>query len=186
MIIDTKKITQTGTIEIKKNYGKTKTSIQRIRDKYKGAVDKKFAKYKFDKKRLLALEWRRDYIYKNINNIIKILEYYKAQYNRFYKFYINTYDAAIEIAKNQTLKKDKDPMYDRYKKYADLYYKWFDIIIPQSINSAKAEGRSHYYLPTAMSMNKLEGNNMAEKVYWTPYDSLQQSLKQLFIVGQVE
>lgn len=158
--------------EIKKNYGKTKSNIQRKRDLNRQSLEKTFKSYNFNKTRLKALEWRRN-IYSRPDAIIKIAEFYKGQYNRFYKFYSDVYDSALPIAKEKTGERAQDKSLARYKKYNDLYYKWFDIIIPQSMNSAKAEGRNYYYLPTAMAMNTIEGNNIAEKVYWTPFDSLE-------------
>lgn len=161
------------TLEIKKNYGYNKTKIQETRNRIKENLDKNFKSYKFAMSRLKALEFRKQ-IYSNTANIVRIAEYYKGQYNRFYKFYNSIYDSAKIIAEeeaNSQTEKGKDVNYLLYKKYNDLYDNWFNIIIPQSIISAKAEGRNHYYLPTATAMNAIEGNPAAEDVYWTPDDN---------------
>jgi hypothetical protein len=161
------------TLAIAKNYGFNKKKITAERDIVKKDVDKNFKAYKFAMGRLKALEFRKN-VYANTSNIVKIAEYYKGQYNRFYKFYDSMYDEAEVIAREKAsnLKEEgKDENYTLYKKYNDLFDNWFNIIVPQSINSAKAEGRTHYYLPTASAMNAVEGNSRAEEVYWTPDDN---------------
>jgi hypothetical protein len=170
---------------IKKNYGKNKADIQRTRDLIKDELKKSFNSYNFSKKQLKALEWRQ-IVYQDVNNIVHITEYYKGQFNRLYRFYNNIYESALPIAQEKITAKERDPNFARYKKYNDLYYKWFDIIVPQSINSAKAEGRPYYYLPTAMAMNAIEGNPAAEKVYWTPSDSLEEMKRGLNPILDIE
>jgi uncharacterized protein YoxC len=170
---------------IKKNYGTNKTKIKSFRDRAKEPLDKLFKSYAFYKKQLKGLEWRQT-VYQDVNNIVHIAEYYKGQFNRFYRFYNSVYESALPIAEEQIKAKDRDPNYARYKKYNDLYYKWFDIIVPQSINSAKAEGRPYYYLPTAMAMNAIENNPNAEKVYWTPSDSLEEVKRGLDPLKDIE
>lgn len=157
---------------LKKNFGYNRTAAKAYRDTYRTELDKMFKTYNHLKKRYKALEWRKT-VYADVNNIVRIAEFYKGQFNRFYKFYNDVYESAVPIAEKDIKGREQDSKYGMYKKYNDLYYKWFDIIIPQSINSAKAEGRTHYYLPTAMAMNKIEGNNIAEKVYWTPSDNME-------------
>ena len=172
------------TLEIRKNYGYNKTKIQETRNHIKQNLDKNFKSYKFAMSRLKALEFRKQ-IYSNSANIVRIAEYYKGQYNRLYKFYNSIYDSAKIIAEKQAdsqTETGKDVNYFLYKKYNDLYDNWFNVIVPQSIISAKVEGRNHYYLPTATAMNAIEGNPSAEDVYWTPDDNKMLMDK---IVGQV-
>jgi hypothetical protein len=162
---------------LRKNFGNHKLAVQGSRNRQRDVVDKAFNRYKFNKKQLKGLEWRRE-VYKNPNNIIAIAEYHKGQFERFIKFYNGVYDEARIIAKTrETSSGEVDPMYKRYKKYNDLYYKWFDIVVQQSINSAKAEGREHYFLPTAEAMAAVEGNVAARKIYVTPSEAISEKEK---------
>lgn len=167
---------------LSKNFGRTRTRVKRIRDNFKRNIDKKFNSYKFKSAQLKGFEFRRE-VYKNPNNILKIAEYFKGQLERYISFYNTIYDDALAIAKTKEGVQE-DPNKKRYKKYSDLYDKWFDIVIHQSINSAKDEGYSHYYLPTAKAMNAIEGNNRAEGIYRSAEEAkatiVQESVKEKF------
>jgi hypothetical protein len=114
----------------------------------------------------------RQKIYKDNDNLIKVVNFYRNEYRRYLKFYTDLLPEISDYISSKVGKSlsDLDP---KYKKYSDLYKKWWDISIQHSINSAKSQGHLYYYLPTAKAMEAIEGNTIAAPLYRSSFEVAQ-------------
>lgn len=146
---------------------KSYPSLVKLRNARKASVDKAFNNYRGTKRTIKAYEFRK-IVYQDTANILKIAEYFKGQYERYITFYEDIFQESMEYAKKkEKLTFDEHPEFKRYRRYNALFDKFFPILIAQSVNSAKMEGRDHYYLPTGKAMELIEGNPAAKNLYLT-------------------
>lgn len=146
---------------------KSYPALVKMRTSAKEGLDKRFNNYRGTKRTIKAYEFRK-IVYQDTANILKIAEYFKGQFERYVSFYEDIFGEAEENAKNkEKLEFGEHPEFKRYQRYNALFEKFFPILVAQSINSAKMEGRDHYYLPTGKAMELIEGNPAAKNLYLT-------------------
>lgn len=146
---------------------KSYPSLVKLRNVRKDGLDKAFNNYRGTKRTIKAYEFRK-IVYQDTANILKIAEYFKGQYERYVAFYEDIFQESMEYAKKKEKQNfDQHPEFKRYRRYNALFDKFFPILIAQSVNSAKMEGRDHYYLPTGKAMELIEGNPIAKNLYLT-------------------